>query len=159
MAGSVGRGGASRVSSGARERADETLGPRLVGPVEGAFRLALSAFFNESSGDFLSANGTSYVEVVMSTRRKVLAIFGFLFAGPGNVRAALSKEDGVTELEALIGMIGGGLDGVGDNPFSAEVVAGVALQERVNAEETTDDGETRDRIADDGFPEFFHSLR
>ena len=63
----------------------------------------------------------------MSTSRKVLAIFGFLLAGPSNVRAVPSEENGVTKLEVLIGMIGGGLDGVGYNPFSGEVVARVVL--------------------------------
>src|SRR5260370_40218905 len=147
-AGSVGHGRASRVSSGARELAGERAGPRLIGPVEGAFRLALGAFFNEGGGDFLSTDGTSDVDVAVSTNRKVPAIFGFLLAGPGNVRAVLSEENGVTKLEALIRMIGGGLDGVGDNPLSGEVVARVALQESVNAEETTDDGESRDSKAD-----------
>lgn len=153
------QGRASLIGGGARERAVESVRLGLIGPVEGTFRLSLGAFFNEGGGDFLPGNGTGDVDVTVSKGRKVFAIFGFLLAGPGNVRAMLSEENGVTKLEAFLGMIGSRLDGVGDSPFSGEVVARVGLQESVNAEETTDDGETRDCRADDGLPEFFCSFR
>src|SRR5206468_8098264 len=68
-AGSVGHGRASCIGSGARERASESAGFGLAGPVEGAFRLALSAFFNEGRGDFLSVDGTGDVDVRSEERR------------------------------------------------------------------------------------------
>src|SRR5260370_17400545 len=113
----MGRGRPSRIGSCARERTGERVGPGLIGPVEGAFRLAFAAFFNEGGSDSLSADGTRDVDVRVSTRPKVPAIFGFLLARPGNVRAMLSEKNSVTKLEALIGMIGRGFDTSAVNPL------------------------------------------